>query len=104
MFNPLKGLGDLNELRKQAMQLQAALKQIVVTSEKGRAYVELTADMKIQSVKVNGEERGEPSLPCFPASRRSATSGYRPRTQDGSTTNRRAVPTHRAYTYGLRGA
>ena len=56
MFNPLKGLGDLNELRKQAMALQQALKQIVVTSEKGRAYVELTADMKIQSVKVNGEE------------------------------------------------
>lgn len=56
MFNPLKGLGDLNELRKQAQVLQNALKQIVVVEEKGRAKVELTADMKIHSVKINDEE------------------------------------------------
>ena len=56
MFNPLKGMGELNELRKQAQQLQAALKEILITEEKGRARVELSADMKIQSVKINGEE------------------------------------------------
>ncbi|HVZ66724.1 MAG TPA: YbaB/EbfC family nucleoid-associated protein [Patescibacteria group bacterium] len=56
MFNPLKGLGEVNELRKQAMQLQNALKQILITEEKGRAKVELSADMKIHSVKINGEE------------------------------------------------
>lgn len=56
MFNPLKGLGDLNELRKQAMKLQQELKQIVVTASRGRASVELTGDMKVQSVTVNGEE------------------------------------------------
>lgn len=56
MFNPLKGLGDLNELRKQATALQNALKQIVVTAEKGRAYIELTADMKVKSAKISGEE------------------------------------------------
>lgn len=59
MFNPLKGLGDLNELRKQAMKLQAELKQIVVSSEKGRAEVEMTADMKVRYVKVNGEEMSD---------------------------------------------
>lgn len=59
MFNPLKGIGELNELRKQAMQLQNALKQIMITEERGRAKVELTADMKIHSVKVNDEEMND---------------------------------------------
>jgi len=59
MFNPLKGMGELNELRKQAMQLQNALKQIVIFEEKGRASVEMTADMKIKSVKVSGEEMND---------------------------------------------
>ena len=59
MFNPLKGVGELNELRKQAMQLQNALKQISIVEEKGRAKVELTADMKIHSVKINDEEMND---------------------------------------------
>ena len=56
MFNPLKGLGEVNELRKQAMALQNALKQIIINEQKGRAELELSADMKIHSVKLNGEE------------------------------------------------
>lgn len=59
MFNPLKGLGEVNELRKQAMALQNALKQIVINEEKGRAKVELSADMKIRSVKINDEEMND---------------------------------------------
>lgn len=59
MFNPLKGLGELNDLRKQAQQLQNALKEIIITEEKGRARVELSADMKIKSVKVSGEEMND---------------------------------------------
>ena len=59
MFNPLKQVGELNELRKQAMQLQQALKQIIINEQKGRAEVELSADMKIHSVKVNGEEMND---------------------------------------------
>lgn len=59
MFNPLKNIGELNELRKQAMELQNALKQIVVTASRGRASVELTADMKVQKVTVNGEEMND---------------------------------------------
>jgi DNA-binding protein YbaB len=59
MFNPLKGLGEINELRKQAMQLQNALKQIIINEQKGRAEVELSADMKIHSVKVSGEEMND---------------------------------------------
>ena len=56
MFNPLKNIGELNELRKQAMELQKALSQIVVTASRGRAQVTMTADMKVQSITVNGEE------------------------------------------------
>lgn len=59
MFNPLKQVGELNELRKQAMALQNALKQIIINEQKGRAQVELSADMKIHSVKVNGEEMND---------------------------------------------
>lgn len=59
MFNPLKGMGDLNELRKQAMALQKALKEIIVSEEKGRAYVKMSADMKIHEVKINGEEMND---------------------------------------------
>ena len=59
MFNPLKQVGELNELRKQAMALQNALKQIIINEQKGRAEVELSADMKVHSVKVNGEEMND---------------------------------------------
>jgi len=56
LFNPLKGLGEINELRKQAQALQNALKEILIVEEKGRARIELSADMKIHSVKINEEE------------------------------------------------
>lgn len=56
MFNPLKGIGDLKKLRDEAMKLQHELQQIVIDTQKGRASVQLTGDMKIKSVKVNGEE------------------------------------------------
>lgn len=59
MFNPLKQIGELNDLRKQAQQLQNALKEIVITRSKGRATVELSADMKIKSVKYNDEEMSD---------------------------------------------
>ena len=59
MFNPLKGLGDLNKLRQEAMRIQKELQQIEVESEKGRGYVKITGDMKVKSVKVNGEEMAD---------------------------------------------
>lgn len=59
MFNPLKGGGDMAKLVMEARKLQKALKEMVVTSEKGRAYVELTADMRVRSVKINDEEMND---------------------------------------------
>lgn len=59
MFNPMKGLGQLGDLKKmrdEAMKIQKELQQIVVTASRGRVSVELTADMKVKNFTVNDEE------------------------------------------------
>lgn len=56
MFNPLKGVSDLKKLRDEAMKLQKELQQIEVSSNKGNSSVVMTGDMKVKSIKVNGEE------------------------------------------------
>ncbi|RJQ24820.1 YbaB/EbfC family DNA-binding protein [Candidatus Parcubacteria bacterium] len=56
MFNPLKGVGDLKKLRDEAMKLQQELKKIEVTSEKNDISVVVTGDMKVKSIKMDGEE------------------------------------------------
>jgi DNA-binding protein YbaB len=56
MFNPLKSIGELKKLRDQAQALQKELQKIEIVEQKGRAEVVLSADMKIKSVKMNGEE------------------------------------------------
>ncbi|MFI5265569.1 MAG: YbaB/EbfC family nucleoid-associated protein [Candidatus Levyibacteriota bacterium] len=52
----LGAMGDLKKLRDEAMKIQNELKQIVVTASRGRVSVELTADMKVRSFKLNEEE------------------------------------------------
>jgi DNA-binding protein YbaB len=56
MFNPLKSIEELKKLRDQAQALQKELQKIEIVEQKGRAEVVLSADMKIKSVKMNGEE------------------------------------------------
>lgn len=56
MFNPLKGLGDLKQMRDQAMQIQKALAAELITVEKNGVVVEITGDQKVRSIKVNGNE------------------------------------------------
>lgn len=59
MFNPMKGigaLGDIKKMRDEAMKIQKELQTIVVTATRGRVSVELTADMKVKSVVINDEE------------------------------------------------
>lgn len=58
-FNPLKGLGDLNKLRKEAQKLQNELKKLEVTEERGRAKVVMTGDMKVKELKIDGEEAND---------------------------------------------
>lgn len=59
MFNPLKGMGDMGKLVSEARKLQKELQQMEIETQKGRAEVKITADMKVKSVKVNGEEMND---------------------------------------------
>lgn len=56
MFNPLKQAGELNKLRQEAKKIQEELKKIEIEKSKSKATVVVTGDMKIKSVKVDGEE------------------------------------------------
>lgn len=56
MFNPLKGVSELKKMRDEAMRIQKELSKLEVTSEKGRVSIMMTGDMKVKSLKINGEE------------------------------------------------
>ena len=56
MFNPLKQAGELNKLRQEAKKIQEELKKIEVEKSKSKATVIVTGDMKIKSIKLDGEE------------------------------------------------
>lgn len=53
MFNPLKGLGDLNQLRKQAQAMQAALSQEEVVVERDGVRIVMTGDQKVKEITVD---------------------------------------------------
>ena len=54
MFNPLKGLGDLNQLRKQALQMQHVLAQEEIVVDKNGVHIVMTGDQKIKEFTVDG--------------------------------------------------
>lgn len=56
MLNPLKGLGDLNELRKQAGQMKAVLEAEEIAVEENGVRVVMRGDFKIKELKVDGRE------------------------------------------------
>lgn len=53
-FNPLKGLGDINKLRKQAMQMQQELAAEEVVVEEGDVKVVISGDQQIKEFTVQG--------------------------------------------------
>jgi nucleoid-associated protein EbfC len=53
-FNPLKGLGDMNKLRQQAVQMQQQLAQETVVVEEGDVRVVITGDQRILEFSVQG--------------------------------------------------
>ena len=53
-FNPLKGLGDLKNLRQQAIQMQKLLAQEEITIEEGDVKVVISGDQKIREFSVQG--------------------------------------------------
>lgn len=54
MFNPLKGLGDLNEMRKKATAMQQALAQEEVVVEKDGVRIVMSGDQKIKEFSIDG--------------------------------------------------
>lgn len=55
MFNPLKGLGDLNQLRKQAQAMQQALQQEEVVVEKDGVRIVMSGDQKIKELTIDDQ-------------------------------------------------
>jgi len=54
MANPLKALGDLNNLRKQAKQMQQDLAAEEIRIEEGDIVVVISGDQKIKQFSVQG--------------------------------------------------
>lgn len=56
MFDKFKQLGQLNEMRKKANELQKELEKIIQTLERGGWSVSVTGDQKIRYIKKDGED------------------------------------------------
>ncbi len=56
MFNPLKGIGDLNQMRKQAMQMQKVLAAERITVDRDGVHIVITGDQKIVEFTIDGME------------------------------------------------
>ena len=54
MQNPLKSLGDLNQLRQQAKKMQDDLAKEEIRVEKGDILVVISGDQKIRHFSVQG--------------------------------------------------
>ena len=54
MANPLKALGDINQLRKQAKQMQNELAAEEIRIEEGDIVVVISGDQKIKQFSVQG--------------------------------------------------
>ena len=54
MFNPLKGLGNLQQLQQQAKQMQQALQKEEITIEKNGVLITMRGDQRIINVEIDG--------------------------------------------------
>lgn len=59
MFDKFKQLGQLNDMRKKANELQKELEKIIETLEKKGWTVSVTGDQKIRYIKKDGEDMQE---------------------------------------------
>lgn len=59
MFDKFKQLGQLNDMRKKAAELQKELEKIIETLEKKGWTVSVTGDQKIRYIKKDGEDLRE---------------------------------------------
>lgn len=54
MFNPLKGLGDINKMRQQAMAIQKALSEEKIVIEEDGIRIVISGDQKILEFEIQG--------------------------------------------------
>lgn len=54
MINPFKALGDLNAMRKQAAQIQAALEQEEFEINEGNVRILISGNQNVKVVEVDG--------------------------------------------------
>lgn len=54
MFNPFKALGDVNAMRKQALQIQTALEAEEFEVTRGNVRIVLTGNQNVKVVEVDG--------------------------------------------------
>lgn len=56
MINPFKGLGDLNKMRQQAMQIQRELSAEKIEIDEDGVRIVISGDQKILEFSINGIE------------------------------------------------
>ena len=54
MFNPLKGLGNLQQLQQQAKQMQQSLQKEEVTVENNGVTITMRGDQRVINVEIDG--------------------------------------------------
>lgn len=54
MMNPFKALGDMNAMRKQAMQIQAALEQEEFEIVQGNVRIVISGNQSVKVVEIDG--------------------------------------------------
>jgi len=54
MINPFKALGDLNAMRKQAAQIQAALEQEEFEINEGNVRILISGNQNVRVVEIDG--------------------------------------------------
>jgi DNA-binding protein YbaB len=59
MFDKFKQIGQLNDMRKKAQELQKELEKIIKTVEKHGYQVSVTGDQKVRYIKKDGEDMQE---------------------------------------------
>lgn len=54
MFNPFKALGDVNQMRKQAIQIQQALEAEEYEIVKGNVRILISGNQHVKTVEIGG--------------------------------------------------
>jgi len=55
MFNPFQKVGQLNEMRKQAMEIQKQLQAEEVIVDRNDVHIVISGDQKIKELSSNGK-------------------------------------------------